>query len=73
MEDSVDILNQKLGLIKKLNDGLWGYPNELVHLGKAENILIGLLFSFPENTLLLTNQGALLCDQGRYEEAMVYL
>jgi Tfp pilus assembly protein PilF len=68
-----DLLNQKLKLIKKLNDGLWGYPNESGHLEKAEDILTDLLLRFPENTLVLTNMGALLCDQGKYEEAMIHL
>ncbi|MGY0034866.1 hypothetical protein [Pedobacter sp. NJ-S-72] len=67
------MLNQKLELIKELNDGLWGYPNSSVHLKQAEDILTDLLLSFPENTLVLTNIGMLLCDQGKYEEALMHL
>ncbi|RAJ29154.1 tetratricopeptide repeat protein [Pedobacter cryoconitis] len=39
---------------------------------EAEHILTGLVSEFPENTLVLTNIGALRCDQGDYEEAMVF-
>jgi len=67
------MLNQKLKLVKELNEGLWGYPNESVHLDKAEGLLTDLLLHFPENTLVLINIGALLCDQGKYKEAMVHL
>lgn len=66
-------LIEKLKLIRKLNEGLWGWPNEKVQLKEAENLLTDLVSDFPENTLVLTNIGALKCDQGKYEEAIVFL
>lgn len=56
-----------------MNAGLWGWPNEKVQLKEAEDLLITLVSDFPENTLVLTNIGALKCDQGKYEEAIVFL
>lgn len=68
-----DALIEKLKLIRKLNEGLWGWPEEKEHLQQAEDILKELISEFPENTLVMTNMGALRCDQGKYKEAIVFL
>lgn len=66
-------LIEKFKLIRKLNAGLWGWPDEKVQMKEAEDLLTDLVADFPENTLALTNIGALKCDQGKYEEAIVFL
>lgn len=55
-----------------LNKELWGYP-ETENLNKAEKILRTLLLNHPENTLVMTSLGAVLCDAGKYDEALSYL
>lgn len=73
MENNTDSLVEKLKLIKKLNGNLWGWPNEKVQLKEAGALLAALIADFPENTLVLINMGALLVDQGKYEQAMTFL
>jgi Tfp pilus assembly protein PilF len=65
-------VEERLAEVVLLNRELWGYP-EKENLSKAERILRALLLNYPENTLVMTSLGAVLCDSGKYDEALRYL
>ena len=43
------------------------------NLARAEELLLGALAQAPDDTLLLTGLGAVLCDQGKHEKATTVL
>ena len=43
------------------------------NLARAEELLLGALGQEPDDTLLLTGLGAVLCDQGKHEQATTVL
>lgn len=67
-------VQQKLKQVLRLNQELWGYPDRAEeNLSKAEEILRTLLLTDPDHTLVMTSLAAVLCDRGRYDEALQHL
>lgn len=74
MEAIDNSTRQKLEEVILLNQGLWGYPDRAEeNMNKAEEILQTLLLADPDNTIVLTSLGAVLCDRGLYDEALHHL
>jgi len=67
-------VQQKLEEVILLNQELWGYPDRAEeNLNKAEEILRTLLLTHPDHTLVMTSLATVLCDRGRYDEALQHL
>ena len=67
-------IQQKLEEVILLSQELWGYPDRAEeNLSKAEEILRTLLLADPDNTIIMTSLAAVLCDRGRYDEALNHL
>ena len=67
-------VRQKLEEVILLSQELWGYPDRAEeNLSKAENILRKLLLTHPDHMVVMTSLATVLCDSGRYEEALQHL
>ena len=73
MENEMLFIEQQLLQVQQLQEHLWGFPNEQQALTAAETLLDDLLVQFPENTWVLTVMGAVLCDNGRHDDALIPL
>lgn len=73
MENEMLFIEQQLVQVQQLQGHLWGFPNQQQALAAAETLLNNLLAQFPENTCVLTVMGAVLCDNGRHEDALLPL
>lgn len=74
MEAIDNQVRQKLEEVILLSQELWGYPDRAEeNLSKAENILRKLLLAHPDHMVVMTSLAAVLCDRGRYEEALQHL
>jgi len=74
MEAIDNKVREKLEEVLLLNQELWGNPDRAEeNLSKAEDILRTLLLTAPDHTLVMTSLAAVLCDRGRYDEALHHL